>query len=103
MKIVSATYDLPEKTSVSAFNAKGQRFGMMADEPDLIAWVALGNTIEDFPLPSPTQLWLEDMARTDAGMPRSLEDVLDMTGTTGLAHVTLDKYNAKKTLRATKP
>jgi hypothetical protein len=47
--------------------------------------------------------WKKSMQGTDAGMPRSLEDVLDIIPTEGLAQATLDRYNAKKTLRATKP
>ena len=51
----------------------------------------------------PTEDWKIVMQETDDGMPRSLEDVLDIIPTEGLAQATLDRYNAKKTLRATKP
>ena len=54
-------------------------------------------------LPTATENWMKEMKATDQDIPRPLEDVLDMTGTTGLASATLDKYNAKKDLRATKP
>ena len=53
---------------------------------------------------SPLDNWLNSMNESDSSMiPRSLEDVLDMVGTTDLAEQTLDKYNSKKALRATKP
>jgi hypothetical protein len=51
----------------------------------------------------PMNDWKESMQGTDAGMPRSLEDVLDIIPTDGLAQATLDKYNAKKTLRSQRP
>ena len=52
----------------------------------------------------PMKEWLSSMNESDSSMiPRSLEDVLDMVGTTDLAEQTLDKYNSKKALRATKP
>jgi hypothetical protein len=69
----------------------------------VVKWVAEGNTIQPYVGPGPLELWDNAMGKTDHGMPRSLEDVLDMTGTNGLAQTTLDKYNSKKALRATKP
>ena len=52
----------------------------------------------------PMNDWKDTMNESDSSMiPRSLEDVLDMVGTTDLAEQTLDKYNSKKALRATKP
>jgi hypothetical protein len=63
----------------------------------------IASTTADFIAETPMREWKESMQETDKGMPRSLEDTLDMTGTTGLVLITLDKYNAKKTLRATKP
>ena len=47
---------------------------------------------------------MKEMRASDSSMiPRWSEDILDMIGTTDLAEQTLDKYNAKKALRATKP
>ena len=55
-------------------------------------------------LNEPMNDWKDTMNESDSSMiPRSLEDVLDMVGTTDLAEQTLDKYNSKKALRATKP
>tara|TARA_Y100001951_G_C11238551_1_gene239028 strand:- start:28 stop:360 length:333 start_codon:yes stop_codon:yes gene_type:complete len=48
--------------------------------------------------------WVYKMKKSDITMmPRVQEDILDMVGTTDLAEQTLNKYNAKKALRATKP
>ena len=47
--------------------------------------------------------WVDTIHETDSGMPRYLEDILDRDGTDDLPQVLIDKYNAKKDLRATKP
>tara|TARA_Y100000310_G_C20355232_1_gene656312 strand:- start:26 stop:403 length:378 start_codon:yes stop_codon:yes gene_type:complete len=53
---------------------------------------------------SPLDNWMKEMRASDSSMiPRWSEDILDKIGTTDLAEQTLDKYNAKKALRATKP
>ena len=52
----------------------------------------------------PMNDWLENMATTDHGMPRYAEDILDsIADKSGVAQITLDKLQAKKDLRATKP
>ena len=44
------------------------------------------------------------MQETDHGMPRYVEDILDsIVDKSGVAQITLDKLQAKKDLRATKP
>lgn len=47
--------------------------------------------------------WQASMSETDADMPRYIEDILDMIGTTGLNPIMANRYNAKKTLRGNKP
>jgi len=52
----------------------------------------------------PMNDWKESMQRTDHGMPRVIEDILDsIADKSGVAQITLDKLQAKKDLRATKP
>ena len=52
----------------------------------------------------PLQVWHDDMVKTDSQMPRAMEDMLDgMPDKSGVAQITLDKLQAKKDLRATKP
>lgn len=52
----------------------------------------------------PMNKWLDDMAGTDGSMPRFAEDILDgMPNKLSVAKITLDRLQAKKDLRATKP
>ena len=52
----------------------------------------------------PMRDWKADMQRTDNGMPRYAEDILDgMADKSSVAQITLEKLQAKKDLRATKP
>ena len=51
----------------------------------------------------PMNDWKEVIHETDSGMPRYLEDIFNRDGTDGLPQALIDKYNAKKDLRATKP
>ena len=52
----------------------------------------------------PMNKWLDDMAGTDGFMPRVVEDILDgMADKSGVAQITLDRLQAKKTLRESKP
>jgi len=52
----------------------------------------------------PMEDWKEAMQGTDSGMPRYAEDILDgMADKSGVAQITLDRLQAKKDLRATKP
>jgi len=52
---------------------------------------------------TPADKWKEDIAETDAGMPRIWEDFLTLNGTDGLPQVTKDRHISKVALRATKP
>ena len=48
--------------------------------------------------------WKASMQGTDGGMPRVVEDILDtMSNKSSVPQITLDKLQAKKDLRATKP
>lgn len=51
----------------------------------------------------PMKNWQKSMSKTDAEMPRCIEDIIDKIGTTGLAQEMIDRFNSKKTLRASKP
>ena len=54
----------------------------------------------------PLDVWKASMARTDAGLPRYAEDIIDALDAPARARIapeTLDKYNAKKALRLEKP
>ena len=53
---------------------------------------------------TPYQQWHNDISKLDKDMPRSLEDMFDgMPDKSGVAQITLDRLQAKKDLRATKP
>jgi len=52
----------------------------------------------------PMRDWKSSMQETDAGMPRYAEDILDgMANKLSVPQITLDRLQAKKDLRATKP
>ena len=52
----------------------------------------------------PMEKWKSSMQGTDSCMSRTMEDILDgMPDKSGVAQITLDKLQAKKDLRATKP
>jgi len=52
----------------------------------------------------PMNDWKDSMQGTDSDMPRTMEDILDgMADKSGVPQITLDKLQAKKDLRATKP
>tara|TARA_R100001244_G_C5144146_1_gene128454 strand:+ start:563 stop:823 length:261 start_codon:yes stop_codon:yes gene_type:complete len=52
----------------------------------------------------PMEDWKASMQGTDNGMPRYAEDILDgMPNKLSVAKITLDRLQAKKDLRATKP
>jgi hypothetical protein len=52
----------------------------------------------------PMEQWKEALQGTDDGMPRYAEDILDgMADKSGVPQITLDRLQAKKDLRATKP
>ena len=52
----------------------------------------------------PMNDWKEVMSASDSGMPRYAEDILDgMADKSGVAQITLDRLQEKKTLRETTP
>jgi hypothetical protein len=52
----------------------------------------------------PMMDWTRKIKKSDYGMPRYVEDILDgMADKSGVAQITLDRLQAKKDLRATKP
>ena len=59
--------------------------------------------IEDALVPTVLQLWEDSMKQTDRKMPRYAEDILDGMDKSGIAQILLDRLQAKKDLRATKP
>jgi hypothetical protein len=68
-------------------------------------WIDAGNVPEPYVGPTDLENWVEEMARSDKTLlPRTMEDMLDgMPDKSGVAQITLDKLQAKKDLRATKP
>lgn len=54
----------------------------------------------------PMNIWRSKITALDNGMPRYVEDIIDAlpeSTRSKIASQTLDKYNAKKTLRAQRP
>ena len=51
----------------------------------------------------PFKQWLDELAKFDDKMPRSLEDVIDAVGTANFDPFIVDIYNKKKAVRAKKP
>ena len=68
-------------------------------------WIAEGNTPKPYVGLTALENWVEEMARSDTVLlPRMMEDILDgMPDKSGVPQITLDKLQAKKDLRATKP
>ena len=61
-------------------------------------------TISPYVGPTDLQNWKEQMHLNDRELPRFAEDILDgMADKSGVAQITLDRLQAKKTLRETKP
>ena len=53
---------------------------------------------------TPFELWRRQISGTDSSMPRFAEDILDgMPNKLSVPQITLDRLQAKKELRATKP
>jgi hypothetical protein len=71
---------------------------------NLQEWIDAGNTPDPYVGPTALENWVEDMARSDAILPRWGEDILDgMANKLSVPQITLDRLQAKKDLRATKP
>ena len=68
-------------------------------------WIDDGGVVGPYVNPlTPYQQWHNEISKLDKDMPRSLEDMLDgMPDKSGVAQITLDRLQAKKTLRETKP
>ena len=67
-------------------------------------WIDAGNTPTPFVGPTDLENWVEDMARSDAILPRWGEDMLDsMPDKSGVAQITLDRLQAKKDKRGERP
>tara|TARA_Y100001951_G_scaffold78482_1_gene66012 strand:+ start:166 stop:486 length:321 start_codon:yes stop_codon:yes gene_type:complete len=67
-------------------------------------WIDAGNTPTPFVGPTDMELWKKKMAMSDGPLPRWAEDILDgMPNKLSVAKITLDRLQAKKDLRATKP
>ena len=81
-------------------NHDGNRHYKMVQE-----WIAKGGVVADWVDPTtPYQKWHHEISELDREMSRSLEDMLDgMPDKSGVAQITLDRLQAKKDLRATKP
>ena len=54
-------------------------------------------------LPTPMEIWKNDMRNTDEGMPRSLEDLITDNPTFTINEYTQVKYDAKIKLRGERP
>ena len=67
--------------------------------------IANGAVVQSWVDPmTPYQHWYDDISILDKDMPRGLEDMLDgMADKSDVAQITLDRLQAKKDLRATKP
>jgi hypothetical protein len=77
----------------------GNRHRVMIQE-----WIDAGNTPAPYVGPTDLENWVEDMARSDAILPRWGEDVLDgMPDKSGVAQITLDRLQEKKTKRGERP
>ena len=67
-------------------------------------WLDAGNVAADWVDPmTPYQKWHNKIHLSDRDMPRIYEDMIDRDGTDDLPQAVIDKYNAKKALRSTKP
>ena len=76
----------------------GNRHRVMIQE-----WIDAGNVPDHYVGPTDMELWIEKMARSDGNlMPRDLEDLVTINNFTMTSEMKT-RYDAKITLRATKP
>ena len=68
-------------------------------------WLDAGNTPDPYVGSTAMETWVESMHISDSTLlSRAMEDMLDgMPDKSGVAQITLDRLQAKKDLRATKP
>ena len=77
----------------------GNRHRVMIQE-----WIDAGNVPDPYVGPTDLEKWQEVMEVSDTKLSRVHEDILDgMADKSGVAQITLDRLQAKKDLRATKP
>jgi hypothetical protein len=98
--VVNKNIDANDDRQLFVPNALGNRHYAIVQE-----WIDAGNTPDPYVDPmTPYQHWHNEISELDKDMPRSLEDMLDgMPDKSGVAQITLDRLQAKKDLRATKP
>ena len=73
------------------------------DRQEYDKWVADGGGADPYIVPVMDN-WEIAMAQSDMWMPRTMEDILDgMPNKLSVPQITLDRLQAKKDLRATKP
>ena len=117
MQIVSAKYHsvdidsgLPNR--LSAYDENGQRYGI--DPNDQLAmqrfgvqeWIDAGNTPTPYVGPSALEVWKQEMAASDAVLPRWAEDLYDglaLEIRDGISAVTKNKIVQKKAKRELRP
>jgi hypothetical protein len=98
--IVNKNVDANDDRQLCVPDDMGNRHRVMVQE-----WIDAGNTPDPYVGPTDLENWVEDMARSDTELlPRYAEDILDgMPNKLSVAKITLDRLQAKKDLRATKP
>ena len=85
--------------NLSVPDSMGNRHRVMIQE-----WIDAGNTPNPYVGPTDLENWVEDMARSDAILPRYAEDILDgMPNKLSVAKITLDRLQAKKDKRGERP
>ena len=74
------------------------------DRFGITEWIDAGNTPTPYVGPTDLENWIENMARSDIELlPRWGEDILDGMDKSSVVQILLDRLQAKKDLRATKP
>ena len=98
--LVNKNLTADDATQLTVPDDMGNRHRVMIQE-----WIDEGNTPGPYIGPTALENWVEEMARSDTELlSRMMEDMLDgMADKSGVAQITLDKLQAKKDLRATKP
>ena len=98
--IVNKNVDADDDKQVTVPHDPANRHYVMVQE-----WIDAGGVVTEWVDPTtPFQHWHNEISILDKDMPRSLEDMLDgMADKSGVAQITLDRLQAKKDLRATKP
>jgi len=83
---------------------RGYPYGKELEEGDLKEFIKVNGLPPPFVDPTDLENWVEDMDKSDRNLPRYAEDILDgMADKSGVPQISLDRLQAKKDLRATKP